>query len=209
MLEGKAAGEYMAGHTSWVRREPIGVVGQVTPWNYPLMMAAWKLAPALAAGNSVVIKPSEQTPLTLLKLAALCAELFPAGVVNVVTGRGPSVGSPLINHGGVRMISVTGSVGTGQKVIEAAVSSLKRTHLELGGKAPGGISTASTRKANIFTTSCRTGDSRRVLFIVHRHFGGGRFAAAQTSPPLAQSECLRGKMGPICKTGVPVEADPV
>jgi aminobutyraldehyde dehydrogenase len=100
------------------------------------MMAAWKIAPALAAGNAVVIKPSEQTPLTTLKLARLCAELLPAGVLNVVTGRGPTVGSPLINHPGVRMVSVTGSVATGQKVIEAAVSTLKRTHLELGGKAP-------------------------------------------------------------------------
>jgi aminobutyraldehyde dehydrogenase len=100
------------------------------------MMAAWKIAPALAAGNSVVIKPSEQTPLTTLKLAKLCAELFPAGVINVVTGRGMSVGSPLINHPRVRMVSVTGSVATGMKVIEAAVSTVKRTHLELGGKAP-------------------------------------------------------------------------
>jgi aminobutyraldehyde dehydrogenase len=119
-----------------IRRDPIGVVAQIAPWNYPLMMAAWKIAPALAAGNAVVIKPSEQTPLTTLKLAQLCAELFPAGVVNVVTGRGPSVGSPLINHPGVRMVSVTGSVATGQKVIEAAMASVKRTHLELGGKAP-------------------------------------------------------------------------
>src|SRR5512138_3184677 len=100
------------------------------------MIAAWNLAPALAAGNTVVTKPSEQTPLTLLKLAGICAELLPPGVLNVVTGRGPSVGSSLINHAGVRMISVTGSVGTGQKVIEAAAASLKRTHLELGGKAP-------------------------------------------------------------------------
>ena len=119
-----------------IRRDPIGVVAQIAPWNYPLMMAAWKIAPALAAGNSIVLKPSEQTPLTTLKLAQICAELFPAGVVNVITGRGPSVGSPLINHPGVRMISVTGSVATGMKVIEAAMSTIKRTHLELGGKAP-------------------------------------------------------------------------
>jgi aminobutyraldehyde dehydrogenase len=135
-LPGSNTDEYLPGHTSMIRRDPIGVVAQIAPWNYPLMMAAWKIAPALAAGNAVVIKPSEQTPLTTLKLAQLCAELFPAGVVNVVTGRGPSVGSPLINHPGVRMVSVTGSVGTGQKVIEAAVASVKRTHLELGGKAP-------------------------------------------------------------------------
>jgi aminobutyraldehyde dehydrogenase len=135
-LPGSNTDEYLPGHTSMIRRDPIGVVAQIAPWNYPLMMAAWKIAPALAAGNTVVIKPSEQTPLTALKLAQLCAELFPAGVVNVVTGRGPSVGSPLINHPGVRMISVTGSVATGQKVIEAAVAGVKRTHLELGGKAP-------------------------------------------------------------------------
>jgi len=135
-LPGSNTDEYLPNHTSMIRRDPIGVIAQIAPWNYPLMMAAWKLAPALAAGNTVVIKPSEQTPLTLLKLAGLCAELFPPGVVNVVTGRGPSVGSALINHPGVRMISVTGSVATGQKVIEAAAASLKRTHLELGGKAP-------------------------------------------------------------------------
>ena len=135
-LPGSNTDEYLAGHTSMTRRDPIGVVAQIAPWNYPLMMAAWKIAPALAAGNAVVIKPSEQTPLTTLKLAHLCAELFPAGVVNVVTGRGPSVGSPLINHSGVRMVSVTGSVATGQKVIEAAMAGVKRTHLELGGKAP-------------------------------------------------------------------------
>jgi aminobutyraldehyde dehydrogenase len=135
-LPGSNTDEYLPNHTSMIRRDPIGVVAQIAPWNYPLMMAAWKIAPALAAGNAVVIKPSEQTPLTTLKLARLCAELFPAGVLNVVTGRGGTVGSPLINHPGVRMVSVTGSVATGQKVIEAAVASLKRTHLELGGKAP-------------------------------------------------------------------------
>ena len=135
-LPGSNTDEYLPNHTSMIRRDPVGVVAQIAPWNYPLMMAAWKIAPALAAGNTIVIKPSEQTPLTTLKLARLCAELFPPGVVNVVTGRGPTVGSPLINHPGVRMVSVTGSVGTGQKVIEAAVASVKRTHLELGGKAP-------------------------------------------------------------------------
>jgi aminobutyraldehyde dehydrogenase len=135
-LPGSNTDEYLPNHTSMIRRDPIGVVAQIAPWNYPLMMAAWKIAPALAAGNSIVIKPSEQTPLTTLKLARLCADIYPPGVVNVVTGRGPTVGSPLINHPGVRMVSVTGSVATGQKVIEAAVGSVKRTHLELGGKAP-------------------------------------------------------------------------
>jgi aminobutyraldehyde dehydrogenase len=135
-LPGSNTDEYLPNHTSMIRRDPIGVVAQIAPWNYPLMMAAWKIAPALAAGNTIVIKPSEQTPLTTLKLAQMCAELFPAGVLNVVAGRGASVGSPLINHPGVRMVSVTGSVATGMRVIEAAVSSVKRTHLELGGKAP-------------------------------------------------------------------------
>jgi aminobutyraldehyde dehydrogenase len=119
-----------------IRRDPVGVVAQVAPWNYPLMMAAWKLAPALAAGNTVVLKPSEQTPLTALKLARHIAEVFPEGVCNIVTGRGATVGDRLINNGKVSMISLTGDVGTGRKVIAAAQATLKRTHLELGGKAP-------------------------------------------------------------------------
>jgi aminobutyraldehyde dehydrogenase len=135
-LPGSAAGEYLAGFTSMVRRDPIGVVASIAPWNYPLMMAAWKLAPALAAGNTVVLKPSEQTPLTALKLAGIMAEIFPAGVVNVVLGRGESVGAPLVSHGGVRMVSLTGDVATGKSVLKAASATLKRTHLELGGKAP-------------------------------------------------------------------------
>jgi len=135
-LHGSAADEYLPNHTSMIRRDPVGVVAQITPWNYPLMMAAWKIAPALAAGNAVVLKPSEMTPLTTLKLGALLAEIFPKGVINIVNGRGDTVGSPLINHAGVRMISVTGSIATGQKVLQAAQATLKRTHLELGGKAP-------------------------------------------------------------------------
>ncbi len=135
-MPASAAGEYLRGFTSMVRRDPIGVVASIAPWNYPLMMAAWKLAPALAAGNTVVLKPSEQTPLTTLKLAEILAEIFPAGVVNVVTGRGDSVGAPLASHDRVRMVSLTGDVGTGQKILEAASRTLKRTHLELGGKAP-------------------------------------------------------------------------
>jgi aminobutyraldehyde dehydrogenase len=130
------AGEYMAGHTSMIRRDPIGVVASIAPWNYPLVMAAWKLAPALAGGNTVVIKPSEQTPLTMLKLAQLIADIFPEGVVNVVVGRGESVGSTLINHPKVAMISLTGDIATGKKVLTAAAKTVKRTHLELGGKAP-------------------------------------------------------------------------
>lgn len=131
-----AAGEYLPGLTSMIRRDPVGVVASVAPWNYPLMMAAWKLAPALAAGNSVVLKPSEQTPLTTLKLAEILASVFPPGVVNVVTGRGDTVGAPLVGHPRVRMVSLTGSPEAGTKVLAAAAPSTKRTHLELGGKAP-------------------------------------------------------------------------
>src|SRR5712664_121537 len=120
LLEGRAAGEYMKGFTSILRREPLGVVGSITPWNYPLMMAAWKLGPALAAGNTVVLKPSEQTPLTTLKLAKLAAEILPAGVLNVVHGRGATVGDALIHHPKVAMLSLTGSIATGQKVLAAA-----------------------------------------------------------------------------------------
>lgn len=135
-LTGSAAAEYLPNHTSMIRRDPVGVVASITPWNYPLMMAAWKIAPALAAGNTIVIKPSEMTPLTTLKLATLLAEVFPAGVANVVHGKGPTVGETLINHPQVRMIALTGSIATGQAVLRAATTSLKRTHLELGGKAP-------------------------------------------------------------------------
>jgi aminobutyraldehyde dehydrogenase len=133
---GLAAGEYAAGFTSMIRRDPVGVVGSIAPWNYPLMMAAWKLAPAIAAGNTVVLKPSEQTPLTALHLAPILAEIFPPGVVNIVCGRGETVGAPLTAHARVRLVSLTGDVATGQKVLAAAAGNLKRTHLELGGKAP-------------------------------------------------------------------------
>ena len=134
--QGLAAGEYLPGHTSMIRRDPVGVVGSIAPWNYPLMMAAWKIAPAIAAGNTMVLKPSELTPLTLLKLAAALADILPAGAVNIICGRGDPVGSTLIAHERVRMVSLTGSVATGQKVLAAAAGNLKRTHLELGGKAP-------------------------------------------------------------------------
>jgi aminobutyraldehyde dehydrogenase len=130
------AGEYMAGHTSMIRRDPIGVVASIAPWNYPLMMMAWKLAPAIGGGNTVVFKPSEQTPLTALKLARILAEELPKGVVNVVAGRGETVGNALIHHDAVDMISLTGDVATGKKMLQAAARSVKRTHLELGGKAP-------------------------------------------------------------------------
>jgi len=135
-LRGPVAGEYLTGHTSFVRRDPIGVVGSIAPWNYPMMMGAWKLAPALAAGNTVVLKPSELTPLTTLLLAQRLAALLPEGVVNVLAGRGNTVGDALIRHPSVSMLSLTGSVATGEKVIAAASKPIKRTHLELGGKAP-------------------------------------------------------------------------
>jgi aminobutyraldehyde dehydrogenase len=131
-----AAGEYMAGHTSMIRRDPIGVVASIAPWNYPLMMMAWKLAPAIGGGNTVIFKPSEQTPLTALKLAKILAEELPEGVVNVILGRGDSVGNALISHPKVNMISITGDVATGKKILQAASKTVKRTHLELGGKAP-------------------------------------------------------------------------
>jgi aminobutyraldehyde dehydrogenase len=135
-MHGAVAGEYLPGFTSMIRRDPIGVVASIAPWNYPLMMASWKLAPALAAGNTVVLKPSEQTPLTALKLATICAELFPPGVVNIICGRGNTVGAPLTAQPEVAMISLTGSIASGEKVLTAAVNGTKRTHLELGGKAP-------------------------------------------------------------------------
>jgi aminobutyraldehyde dehydrogenase len=133
---GMTAGEYAERATSFIRRDPIGVVAGIAPWNYPLMMAAWKIAPAIAAGNTLILKPSEQTPLTALKLAAAFAELLPPGVVNVICGRGEPIGAALAAHPRVRMISITGDVATGQKVLAAAAGNLKRTHLELGGKAP-------------------------------------------------------------------------
>ena len=136
VLEGKSAGEYLAGYTSMIRREPVGVVASIAPWNYPLMMAIWKIGPALAAGNTVVLKPSEQTPLTSLRLAELAADLFPPGVFNVITGSGEPVGAGLVRHPKVDMVSLTGDVATGKEVARTAAATLKRVHLELGGKAP-------------------------------------------------------------------------
>jgi betaine-aldehyde dehydrogenase len=135
-LEGKAAGEYLEGYTSMVRREPVGVVGQITPWNYPLMMAIWKIGPALAAGNTVVLKPAETTPVTTLKFAEWAAEHLPAGVFNVIGGHGEPAGSELVTHPDVAMVSLTGSPETGKWIAKAAADTLKRVHLELGGKAP-------------------------------------------------------------------------
>src|SRR6195952_503904 len=135
VLEGRAAGEYMAGHTSFIRREPIGVVGQVTPWNYPLMMAIWKIGPALAAGNTIVLKPSDTTPASTLLLAELAAEFLPPGVLNVVTGD-CNTGSALVSHPTPAMVAITGSIRAGIQVAVAAAADVKRVHLELGGKAP-------------------------------------------------------------------------
>jgi len=135
-LEGRAAGEYTSGYTSIIRREAVGVIGQIAPWNYPLMMAIWKIGPALAAGNTVVLKPAETTPLSILKLAEYAAEIFPAGTLNVITGHGDPTGQALVTHPDVDMVSLTGSVGTGKWIAKAAADTLKRVHLELGGKAP-------------------------------------------------------------------------
>ncbi len=135
-MSGSAAGEYLPGHTSMIRRDPVGVIASIAPWNYPLMMVAWKIAPALAAGNTVVLKPSEQTPLTALRLAELANDIFPAGVLNLVFGRGQTVGNPLVTHAKVRMVSLTGSIATGSHIIADTADSVKRMHMELGGKAP-------------------------------------------------------------------------
>jgi betaine-aldehyde dehydrogenase len=135
-MEGRAAGEYMEGHTSFIRREPIGVVGQITPWNYPLMMAIWKIGPALASGNTVVMKPAETTPLTTLLFAEWCGEILPPGVFNAIGGHGEPTGAELVTHPDVAMVCLTGSPPTGKWIAKAAADSLKRVHLELGGKAP-------------------------------------------------------------------------
>ncbi len=135
LFEGRSAGEYMADHTSWVRREPIGVVGQVTPWNYPLMMMIWKIAPALAGGNTIVLKPSDTTPASSTLLAEICQEFLPPGVLNVVCGD-RDTGRRLVEHKTPQMVAITGSVRAGMEVAGSAAADLKRVHLELGGKAP-------------------------------------------------------------------------
>jgi 1-pyrroline dehydrogenase len=136
LLEGRATGEYMRGMTSMIRREPVGIVGSIAPWNYPLMMGIWKIGPALAAGNCVILKPSTWTPLSALRMAELAADIFPAGVLNVITGNGNLVGAGLVRHPDVNMVSITGDVATGKEIAKTASQTLKRVHLELGGKAP-------------------------------------------------------------------------
>ncbi len=170
-ITAQAAADYTADHLSVILREPLGVIGVVTPWNYPLLMAAWKLAPILAAGNAVVLKPSEQTPLTTLKFAELVADLLPAGVLNIVTGYGPEVGGRLSTHPDVDMIALTGSVASGRTVAKSAAESLKRVHLELGGKAPvlvfadANLTAAATslRAAGYWTSGQECGAGCRVL----------------------------------------------
>ncbi|HXH98142.1 MAG TPA: gamma-aminobutyraldehyde dehydrogenase [Gaiellaceae bacterium] len=135
-LEGKSAGEYIQGYTSMLRREPLGIVGGICPWNYPLMMAVWKMGPALAAGNVQIIKPSEQTPLSLLRFVQLAQEVIPEGVLQVVTGDGVPAGERIVTHPDIRLVSLTGDVATGRLIAANAADTLKRVHLELGGKAP-------------------------------------------------------------------------
>ena len=156
--EGRSAGEYMAGFTSFIRREPIGVAGLIAPWNYPLMMAIWKIGPALATGNCIVLKPSELTPLTVLKMAELAEDLFPPGVFNVITGDGEPVGDTLVRHADVGIVSLTGDVNTGKLIAKNSSDTLKRVHLELGGKAPVII----FDDADI-STAVRMGEDRRLL----------------------------------------------
>ncbi len=136
VMEGKAVNEYLAGHTSMIRRDPVGVVASIAPWNYPIMMAGWKVGPALAAGNTVVLKPSARTPLTALVLADIAADILPPGVLNVITGTGDGIGPALVSHPGIGMVSVTGDTATGKRIAKLAADSVKRLHLELGGKAP-------------------------------------------------------------------------
>jgi 1-pyrroline dehydrogenase len=136
VMDGLAVNEFMAGHTSMIRRDPIGVVASIAPWNYPLYMATWKLGPALATGNTVVLKPSARTPLTALAFAELLAEVFPSGVVNVLSGSGADIGDALVTHPKVRMVSITGDTVTGKRIAKLASDTVKRLHLELGGKAP-------------------------------------------------------------------------
>ena len=136
VMEGKAANEYLAGHTSLIRRDPVGVVASIAPWNYPLYMAGWKIGPALAAGNTVILKPSIRTPLTALALAEIAADILPPGVLNVITGTGEAIGDALVLHPAVAMVSVTGDTETGKRIARNAADSIKRLHLELGGKAP-------------------------------------------------------------------------
>ncbi len=176
-LEGKATMEYLRGFTSMIRREPVGVVGSIAPWNYPLQMAVWKLGPALAAGNTVVLKPSEWTPLSALRFAELAAEALPPGVLNVITGDGDPVGAGIVRHPGVGMVSLTGDVGTGKEIARAASTTLKKVHLELGGKAPVVVfddcdleATVEGIKVGAFFNSGQDCTAATRLLVADRHF---------------------------------------
>jgi aminobutyraldehyde dehydrogenase len=200
-LHGPVAGEYLAGHTSMIRRDPVGVAGLIAPWNYPLMMATWKLAPSLAAGNTVVLKPSEQTPLTALKLAEDLADIFPEGVVNIICGRGETVGNRLINDPRIDMISVTGDISTGRKVLQAASKSIKRTHLELGGKAPVVVFDDADIEAvvegiRVFgfynagqdcTAACRIYAGRKIYDRLTADLAGARYPSCAITRPMTAS----------------------
>jgi 1-pyrroline dehydrogenase len=207
LLEGKAAGEYARGYTSMIRREPVGVVASIAPWNYPLLMAAWKMGPALAAGNTVILKPSEITPLSALRVAELAADIFPPGVLNVITGRGVPVGAGLVSHAGVDMVSLTGDVSTGKKVAEAAAGTLKRAHLELGGKAPAVVfedanveaAAAGLRRSSFYNSGQDCTAAARIL--VHERVYDEflsellpRVEAIRTGDPLAGEDV---DMGPL------------
>ena len=207
LLEGKAAGEYARGYTSMIRREPVGVVASIAPWNYPLLMAAWKMGPALAAGNTVILKPSEITPLSALRVAELAADIFPLGVLNVITGRGVPVGAGLVSHAGVDMVSLTGDVSTGKKVAEAAAGTLKRAHLELGGKAPAVVfedanveaAAAGLRRSSFYNSGQDCTAAARIL--VHERVYDEflskllpRVEAIRTGDPLAGEDV---DMGPL------------
>lgn len=204
VLEGRSAGEYMADHTSWVRREPIGVVGQVTPWNYPLLMMIWKIAPALAAGNTVVLKPSDTTPVSSVLLAELCQEFLPPGVLNVVCGD-RDTGRALVAHKTPQMVAITGSVRAGMEVASSASADLKRVHLELGGKAPvlvfddADLERAATgiAEAGLFNAGQDCTAATRVLVQqgVHDEFAAALADAAaglRTGDPVADEDVFYG-----------------
>jgi len=204
VLEGRSAGEYLADHTSWVRREPIGVVGQVTPWNYPLLMMIWKIAPALAAGNTVVLKPSDTTPASSVLLAELCQEFLPPGVLNVVCGD-RETGRALVAHTTPQMVAITGSVRAGMEVAASASTDLKRVHLELGGKAPvlvfddADIERAATgiAEAGLFNAGQDCTAATRVLVQqgIHDEFAAALAEAAaglRTGDPVADEDVFYG-----------------
>jgi betaine-aldehyde dehydrogenase len=206
VLEGKAAGEYMAGHTSWIRREPIGVVGQVTPWNYPLLMAVWKIAPALAAGNTVVLKPSDTTPETTLRLAEIAAEFLPAGTLNVITGD-RTTGRMLVEHPTPGLVAITGSVRAGAEVAASAAPSVKRVHLELGGKAPVVVFDDADIEAAIegiavagyFNAGQDCTAATRVLAApgIHDDFVAGLAQYARSSAPVGRPDDEDALFGPV------------